>query len=86
MDQLRKDLNCSDDLGTSLIVAVRNYVAHPLEKGPPEVKARFLQYLDSDPMQYVYLHDLSQFYLEYMLLRSCGFNMGRHRQLLEALN
>ena len=86
LDQLRKNLNCSDDLGSSLIVAVRNYVAHPLDKNTPEVKAHFLQYLDSDPMQYVYLHDLSQFYLEYMFLRSCGLSIGCHRQLLEALN
>ena len=47
------------------------------------VKPRHLQYVDGDMTHYVPLHDLSQFYLEYLVLRFCGHTMANYRQLLE---
>lgn len=70
--------------GPDLLNRVRNYIAHPLEKDTPvRVKQEPLVYLDSEPMEYVYLHDLSQFYLEYMFLAYCGLEFKDHRPLLE---
>ena len=83
-NQLYKNLNLPGDLGARLIVIVRNYVAHPLHKERTEIRSQYLKHLDSDVVQYVYLHDLSQFYIEYTLLRFCGFNIGNHRQLQES--
>ena len=83
LNRLHKNLRSSNDLGANIIVTVRNYVAHPLHKKRTEIRPQYLEYLDSDVVQYVYLHDLSQFYLEYVFLRSCGFNIGSHRTLLE---
>ena len=34
-------------------------------------------------MEYLHLHDLSQFYLEYMFLAFCGLSFEKHRPLLE---
>ena len=83
LNRLRTNLNVGTDLGATLVVDVRNYVAHPLDLKLAEIKARYLQFLDSDWIQYVYLHDLSQFYLEYMVLSYCGFRTWEHRRLLE---
>ena len=83
LDRLRTNLNTGNNLGATLVVDVRNYVAHPLDLKIAGIKARYLQFLDSDWIQYVYLHDLSQFYLEYVLLRYCGFKTWEHRRLLE---
>ena len=82
-EQLRRNLSLSGNTGSGLIVTVRNYVAHPLHKKTVEVRPQYLQHLDSDIIQYVYLHDLSQFYLEYMLLRFCGLIVPNYRRLLE---
>ena len=84
LNKLRRDLKVKDDQGPFLLNAVRNYVAHPLDhKTYAEVKAEHLNYLDSDPMSYVYLHDLSQFYFEYTFLRFCGYINHGYRDLLE---
>ena len=80
--KLCSDLNIPDDNGARLLVDVRNYVAHPLDKNPV-IKPGHLQYVDGDRAHYVHLHDLSQFYLEHVLLRFCGLRVARHRQLLE---
>ncbi len=82
-DQLYKNLNLTGDLGANLIVTIRNYVAHPLHKQRTEIRPQYLRYLDSDVLQYTYLHDLSQFYVEYTLLRFCGYNVAHCRQLRE---
>ena len=73
--------------GAYLLGNVRNYVAHPLDRnGQAKVKQKYLNHLDVDSAKYFYLHDLSQFYLEYALLRFLGFEVGdHHRQLLETL-
>ena len=81
---LSQSLNSNDAKGAKLIVDVRNYVAHPLDPSTnAEIKKRYLSHVSADLIQYKYLHDLSQFYLEYMLLRFCGYNIGHYRQLPE---
>ncbi len=80
--KLCSDLNIPNDNGACLLIDVRNYVTHPLDKNPV-IKPGYLQHVDGDLAQYVHLHDLSQFYLEHILLRFCGFAVIRHRQLLE---
>ena len=71
--------------GPDLLDRVRGYIAHPLQVGTPvRVKQDELKHIGSDPMGYVYLHDLSQFYLEYMFLAYCGLCFKDHRPLLES--
>ena len=84
MTGLCRGLNVGNHQGPYLLNTVRNYVSHPLGRGTAaEVKARHLSCLDADPMNYVYLHDLSQFYFEYMLLEFCGCSPSDYRLLLE---
>ena len=72
--------------GSYLLNEVRNYVAHPLDRRKEaEIKKEHLDLLDSNLSHYVYLHDLSQFYLEYMFLSFCGYETSRFRDLLEAM-
>ena len=87
MARLSEDLEEPALRGTYLLGCVRNYVAHPLDRNAQaEVKQKHLKHLDADSANYFYLHDLSQFYLEYALLKFLGFEVGdNHRQLLEAL-
>lgn len=87
MARLSKDLGESEMRGAHLLGGVRNYVAHPLDRDlPAEVKEKYLKYLDADPVNYPYLHDLSQFYLEYALLNFFGYETsGSYRQLLETM-
>ena len=80
--RLCANLNIGDNKGAFLLADVRNYVTHPLDKNPV-VKPGHLKYVDGDLIQYVRLHDLSQFYLEYVLLRFCGYRVGSsYRSLL----
>ena len=84
MTRLCRDLNVGNCQGPYLLNTVRNYVPHPLERGTTaEVKAKHLSYLDADPMNYVYLHDLSQFYFEYTFLKFCGYSPSDYRRLRE---
>ena len=84
MTRLSEDLGESERRGSYLLGRVRNYVAHPLDAATPaEVKKIYLEYLDYDPVLYLYLHDLSQFYLEYTFLKFCGYETRGHRRLLE---
>ena len=80
--KLCSDLNIPGDNGAHLLVDVRNYVTHPLDKNPV-IKPGHLRYVDGDLAHYVHLHDLSQFYLEHVLLRFCGFGVTHHRGLIE---
>ena len=80
--QLCSDLGIVDNHGARLLVEIRNYIVHPLDDNTM-VKPRHLQYVDGDMTHYVPLHDLSQFYLEYLVLRFCGHTMANYRQLLE---
>ena len=85
--RLCDELGIASMRGTHLLAAVRHYVTHPLDrKKPAEIKGSFKEFLDSDPMTYVYLHDLSQFYLEYLLLDYCGLLPRTPRRLLEQIN
>ena len=87
MARLCEDLDESELRGPYLLSGVRNYVAHPLNPDTPaEVKEKYLRYLDSDPVSYFYLYDLSQFYLEYALLKFFGYETdGSYRRLVETM-
>ena len=86
MTKLCRDLNVGNYQGPYLLNTVRSYVPHPLERGTAaEVKARHIKYLDADPMNYVYLHDLSQFYFEHIFLGLCGYSPRDYRPLLETM-
>ncbi|MCZ0941163.1 MAG: hypothetical protein OXJ55_21170 [Caldilineaceae bacterium] len=81
--QLAKDLDakCS---GVLLLNMIRNYIMHPLKRGKYTIKTKYQDHLDSDTYLYRYLHDLCQFYLEYLLLNGlCGFKPQYYRSLLE---
>ena len=85
MARLSDKLDLSNYKGPYLLNSVRNYIPHPLDNNPqqqndekpsPVVKEKHLKYLDSDWRHYLYLHDLSQFYLEYALLQFCRYEIG----------
>ena len=85
--RVRKELGVCEEQGPYLLNTVRNYVVHPLDrKRRAQIKEMPAKHLDADKTQYVYLHDLSQFYLEYMLLKYCNYDVGvdNHRRLLES--
>ena len=88
MARLCKELTKSaekPEQGPYLLNEVRNYVAHPLDTHrEAEIKRKHRDLLEADVSHYVYLHDLSQFYLEYLFLRFCGFRIRAFRDLLEA--
>ena len=92
-DETPTTVKLSETLGQSsmkrpfLLGSVRNYVAHPLDLNrPAEMKKKYLKYLDADHSHCFYLHDLSQFYLEYALLKFLGFDASNsYRPLLEAI-
>ena len=88
MARLCEDLDESKLRGSYLLGGVRNYVAHPLDPHTPaEVKEKYLRYLDADPVSYFYLYDLSQFYLEYALLKFFGYETAddNYRRLVETI-
>lgn len=86
VDRIAKHLGGRRRQGPDLLDRVRGYIAHPLEKGTPvKVKQEPLFYLDREPREYLYLHDLCQFYLEYMFLAYCGVTYTDHRPLLESV-
>ena len=86
MARLCDNLGESGLKGIHLLGGVRNYVAHPLDRDTPaEVKEKYLRHLDADPVNYFYLHDLSQFYLEYGLLSFFGHQTDGYRRLIEAM-
>ena len=87
MWRLSKNLGEDEFRGVHLLGNVRNYVTHPLDRNrPAEIKSKYREFLDSSPLHYFYLHDLSQFYLEYALLRFFGYEAsGGYRQLREAV-
>ena len=86
MARLSQNLDELKKRGAHLLNQVRNYIAHPLDRNTSaEVKQKHLRYLDSNPVHYHYLHDLSQFYLEYSFLKFCGYQGVSYRKLLESL-
>ena len=87
MAKLCDNLGESGLRGTHLLGGVRNYVTHPLDpRTSAEVKEEYLKHLDADHEIYFYLHDLSQFYLEYGLLSFFGHATGgSYRRLLETM-
>ena len=81
--RLCDELSVTAREGTYLLNEVRNYVTHPLKRGTSAtIKRDAFERLDSDWMQYTYLHDLSQFYLEYLFLRFCNCDFNEHSRLL----
>ena len=86
--RLCRKLGLQETKGAYLLNKVRNYVVHPYEpKTSATIKDRFLKYLDPDVLQYIYLQDLSQFYLECLFLKYCDSvfceRENWHRSLLE---
>ena len=70
--------------GPRLIYDVRNYVAHPHQRGTNAIKQQHLEYLDDNYSPYFFLHDLCQFYLEYLLLIGlCDHRLQYFRFLAE---
>ena len=79
-------LGISNWRGVELLNKVRNYVAHPLDpSNPAQIKKVHLTHVHSNPMNYVYLHDLSQYYLEYLLLAYCGYKIRAPTEVCRAL-
>ena len=86
--RLCQELEVPTSDGANLLNEVRNYVTHPLErKKSATIKDLFRKYLDPDMLHYVYLQDLSQFYLEYLFLKYCNSKLCErenwYRGLLE---
>ena len=70
--------------GPHVIYSVRNYVVHPLDPCTDSIKQLHLEYLDDSYSPYFYLHDLCQFYLEYLLLIGlCDWRPEGFRTLTE---
>lgn len=84
--QAAQDLNAQQS-GVKLLNKVRNYVAHPMDFGNNVIKQDPLQHLDNDYHPYFYIHDLGQFYLEYLLLKEmCGYTPSDYRPLYDTLH
>ena len=82
MKRLCDELEIEKPMGAYLINQRRNYVMHPLDpKQPARVKERHMTVLDTDPIKYAFVHDLSQFYLEYTFLEFCGLTKMAYREL-----
>ena len=74
----------ANNTGPDLINSVRNYVAHPLERNSDTIKQKYLDHLDENYSPYFYLHDLCQFYLEYLfLIGFCNYQPQHFRVLAE---
>ena len=70
--------------GPHVIYSVRNYVVHPLDRNTDAIKQQHLEHLDESYSPYFYLHDLCQFYLEYLLLIGlCDWRPQYFRRLTE---
>ena len=85
------DIHCQSGTGVDLLNKVRNYIPHPLaRRTSATIKADIHEALrDGRVLRQVYLHDLSQFYFEHLLLAHCGYGQtagsklfGRYRPLL----
>ena len=87
-------LNEGTGKGVYLLNDVRNYSPHPLQnKTAAEVKTKLYDALHEDLSTLVYLHDLSQFYFEHLMLHYCGYpqtnavrSFGAYRPLIAELN
>jgi len=82
--QMMKDLGISGS-GFQLINCVRNYITHPMEKRDPQTtKTLYREYFDTEFAPYLFVYDLSQFYLEYLFLKAiCEYTPPLHRHLIE---
>lgn len=73
--------------GVPLLNSVRNYVVHPLQKNSHAVKSQHAELLDNAYSKYFYVHDLSQYFLEYLLLHGlCNYTPQHHRLLTETIH
>lgn len=84
--------NLATELGLSqsgipLLNSVRNYVVHPLQKNSHAVKSQHVELLDNTYSKYFYVHDLSQYFLEYLFLHGlCNYTPQHHRLLTETIH
>lgn len=84
--QLATRLNINKT-GPHMIYSMRNYVVHPLDSDSAAIKQSYLEYLDNNYSSYLYLHDLCQFYVEYLLLIGlCDWHPDSFRTLIEKRN
>ena len=81
LDRLCTGLNIPGKEGARLVAEVRNYVEHALDKKNPVIKPGHLKYVDGDLTNYLHVQDLSQFYLEYLVLAFCGAQITIKRDL-----
>lgn len=73
--------------GVPLLNSVRNYVVHPLQKNSHAVKSQHAELLDKTYSKYFYVHDLSQYFLEYLFLHGfCNYTPQHHRLLTETIH
>ena len=72
--------------GVDLLTIIRNYVVHPTEFYRLASKHDLLQHPYKKYPAYLFVHDLGQFYLEYLFLELCGYKPQSYRPLIEELN
>ena len=73
--------------GIPLINKVRDYVVHPLERKGHEIKSQYAELLDNTYSEYFHVHDLSQYFLEYLLLHGlCNCPPVHYRLLAETIH
>jgi len=73
--------------GIPLLNSVRNYVVHPLKRNSHTFKSQHAELLDNTYSEYFYVHDLSQYFLEYLFLHGlCNFMPEHHRLLTETIH
>ncbi len=73
--------------GVPLLNSVRNYVVHPLQRNSHTFKTQHSELLDNSYSEYFHVHDLSQYFLEYLLLQGlCSYTPERYRRLSETIN
>ena len=84
--KLAKELGLNQS-GVPLLNSVRNYVVHPLRRNSHEFKTQHSELLDNTYSEYFYVHDLSQYFLEYLFLQGlCNYTPEHHRLLTETSN
>ena len=83
--QAAKNLGAGQS-GIELLTTIRNYVVHPTEFYRLALKHDILLHPYKKYPPYLFVHDLGQFYLEYLFLEMCGYEPQSHRPLIEELN
>ena len=72
--------------GVELLTSIRNYVVHPTEFYRLTTEHDLLLHPNKKYPPFYFVHDLGQFYLEYLFLEMCGYKPQFYRPLIEELN